>query len=342
MKYWRLFLSLAVFLLVGGCSKPSVIQRGSAVLSIVVTDSQGKELSSGTGFWVSADGKLISNWHVMERAEKAYAKAPNGAKYEITGSWIADTTNDLVLLQSDAKSVPFLIFSHLQPKPGDKVSVLGSPLGFEQTLTEGLVSQKRSVGGISEVLQISAPLSPGSSGSPVFFEGDVVGVAVSKAPGGEGISFCIPSAFAVTLIKSQPSKSLEALGAGFHFVHGLPKIVRLPKASWLKDTEEFDYVDKFEAVEAEPGHKFSQTLTFYRTRLSPDRVRGLKQLSDHEYYEFFPIGLNDYHVLHTMIDFGPFWVLSRESFPAASITNGSFDLTAAVDKTRFQIEKVCR
>ncbi len=79
-----------------------------AVMLLVVSDAAGKEIATGTGFLVSADGKLITNFHVIEKAASVIAKAENGGKFEVEGVLASDPKNDLVLLKLKGKDLPFL------------------------------------------------------------------------------------------------------------------------------------------------------------------------------------------------------------------------------------------
>ncbi|MGD0060114.1 MAG: trypsin-like peptidase domain-containing protein [Verrucomicrobiia bacterium] len=79
-----------------------------AVMSLVVSDSSGKEIATGTGFLVSGDGKLITNHHVIENAASVVAKAENGGLFPVEGVLASDAKNDLVLLKLKGKDLPFL------------------------------------------------------------------------------------------------------------------------------------------------------------------------------------------------------------------------------------------
>ena len=151
-----------------------------AVALVTVLDKTGKPSKLGTGFFVSSDGKLVTNAHVIEGAENAAAKLENGATYTIRGVLKAAVDKDLVLLQADAKDVPFLQTNREAslPEVGSRVAVIGSPLGLEGTVSEGIISGHRTAKKDNQWLQMTAAISPGSSGSPVVDEnGKVVGIA---------------------------------------------------------------------------------------------------------------------------------------------------------------------
>jgi len=166
-----------------------------AVMLLVVTDAAGKEIATGTGFLVSADGKLITNFHVIEKAASVIAKAENGGKFEVEGVLAADPKNDLVLLKIKGKDLPFLTLGKSENiEVGTRIAVIGSPLGLEGTLSEGIVSAVRELMGNTKLLQVTAAISPGSSGSPVLnSKGEVVGVAVAQLRGGQLLNLAIPS-----------------------------------------------------------------------------------------------------------------------------------------------------
>ncbi len=185
-----------------------------AVMLLVVSDANGKEIATGTGFVVSSDGKLITNFHVIEKAANAVAKAENGGLFPVEGILATDPKNDLVLLKLKAKDLPFLTLGNSDKiEVGSRVAVIGSPLGLEGTLSEGIVSAVRDEKEGS-LLQITAAISPGSSGSPVLNgKGDVVGVAVAMLRGGQALNFAVPLLAIRSLLKAgRNTLTIQALG----------------------------------------------------------------------------------------------------------------------------------
>src|SRR5882724_8061200 len=117
-----------------------------AVMLLVVSDADGKEIATGTGFLVSSDGKLITNHHVIEGAASAVAKAENGGLFPVEGVLGDDPKNDLMLLKLKGKDLPFLpLGNSAKIEVGTLIAVIGSPLGLEGTLSEGIVSAVRSL-----------------------------------------------------------------------------------------------------------------------------------------------------------------------------------------------------
>jgi Flp pilus assembly protein TadD len=185
-----------------------------AVMLLVVSDAAGKEIATGTGFLVSSDGKLISNHHVIENAASAVAKAENGGLFPVEGVLADDPKNDLVLLKLKAKDLPFLPLGNSEKtEVGTRIAVIGSPLGLEGTLSEGIVSAVRELMGDMKMLQVTAAVSPGSSGSPVMnVKGDVVGIATALLRGGQALNFAVPVECGARLLeKVKPSSVPQPL-----------------------------------------------------------------------------------------------------------------------------------
>jgi len=211
-----------------------------AVMLLVVSDATGKEIATGTGFLVSADGKLITNFHVIEKAASAIAKAENGGKFEVEGVLAADPKNDLVLLKIKGKDLPFLTLGKSDNiEVGTRIAVIGSPLGLEGTLSEGIVSAVRDLVG-TRVLQVTAPVSPGSSGSPVLSaRGDVIGVVSGILRSGQSLNFAIP-AESVSAVVAHPPKSA---------VVGFAEVAVPDELKLLKDPDLLELVTATSAAE---------------------------------------------------------------------------------------------
>lgn len=200
MKFWWLsILGLFAWSWADGADAPDLptLARKSrpAVYLIAVLDENGKTTGSGTGFVISPDGLLVTNAHVIEGAKTMIAKAENGGLFPIRKVLAVDSSNDLALLQMEGKDLPYLpLAPHGLAEAGSRIAVMGSPLGLEGTLSEGIISARRSLPGQKrEVLQISAPISPGSSGSPVLdSQGRVVGVASFLIMEGQSLNFASP------------------------------------------------------------------------------------------------------------------------------------------------------
>jgi S1-C subfamily serine protease len=165
-----------------------------------MADANGQPISLGSGFFVR-DGIVATNLHVIERASSGYVKIiGQQPKYPIAGIVGSDPEHDLVLLKVSASAPALQLGEATKISVGDEVFAIGNPLGLEGTLSQGIVSGIRQVGS-DTLLQITAPISPGSSGGPVLTaQGDVVGVAVATFSGGQNLNFAIPVSHLVRLL----------------------------------------------------------------------------------------------------------------------------------------------
>ena len=177
---------------------------------LIVADGAGKSGSLGTAFTVSADGKLVTNFHVIEGKDRLTAKSQNGGLFLVKSVLAIDKEHDLALLQIEARNLPFLeLGDSASINSGAGVVVIGNPIGLEASVTQGIISAKRVIDSQGEILQISAAISPGSSGSPVFnAQGKVVGVATFKLVKGESLNFAIPSSHVASLL-SRPANAAD-------------------------------------------------------------------------------------------------------------------------------------
>jgi S1-C subfamily serine protease len=152
-----------------------------------------------------------------------------------------DQVLDIAVLQSDIDQQPFLSLGDSRlAEVGERIAVIGSPLGFDGTLSEGIISAKRDAGGERKWLQITAPLSPGSSGSPVLnARGEVIGVATMIASGGQALNFAIPIAWS----KSSVPQTTSEKGAEQRPKRNLEKSDALPPQV-VKELEAQDYTGR--------------------------------------------------------------------------------------------------
>ena len=148
----------------------------------------------GTGFIVSADGRVVTNMHVIRGARQATVETFDGKKYTDVELMGADEKHDLVVLRIHAQGLHALALGDSDAaKPGEHVVAIGHPLGLGNTVSDGLVSAVRELSPGRPMLQISAPISPGSSGGPLFDDaGAVIGISTLVVTGGQNLNFAVP------------------------------------------------------------------------------------------------------------------------------------------------------
>lgn len=175
---------------------PELVKRiKPSAVAIETFDTRGNIVSRGSGFFVASD-KVITNKHVIEKSARAEIHLFNGRKYPVKGVLAVDGEGDLALLQVEVPkefAVPLPIVQKV-PLEGESVVVIGNPFGLEGSVSNGIVSAVREISGYGRIIQITAPISPGSSGSPVVnMLGQVIGVATLQAAEGQSLNFAVPS-----------------------------------------------------------------------------------------------------------------------------------------------------
>jgi hypothetical protein len=178
-------------------------QLQPSVVTILTRNQKGQPIRQGSGFFVNAQGHVITNRHVIEGANQAEVKTVDGLTYHVSSVVAEDDENDLarVSINISPRFVKPVRVSSSVPEVGERIFVIGSPLGLEQTVSEGIISAVRESG---NVIQITAPISPGSSGSPVVnMRGEVVGVATLVLLKGQSLNFAVS---ATKLSKMTPSR----------------------------------------------------------------------------------------------------------------------------------------
>jgi len=190
----------------------AVIKRARpAVVTIVVYNQRGRELGFGSGFFVSRTGEILTNHHVIEGAASAKVHTIDGKVLPVEVILADDPKSDLArLLVFSDEDTPYLPVAAERPQVGDRVMVMGSPLGLDETVTDGIVSavpeQRAGQTDLEPAtLQITAAISEGSSGGPVLSaRGEVVGVATAFMKEGENLNFAVPLERILTLDSNHP------------------------------------------------------------------------------------------------------------------------------------------
>jgi serine protease Do len=186
-------------------------------------EQEQRSQAQGTGFFLSDDGYLLTNYHIVENAVDLVVTALNGEEYKakVVGT---DPRTDLALLKVDAKGLPFAVLGDsAQLKVGEWVLAIGNPYGLEHSVTSGIVSAKGRQLGLGgnvpeyqDFIQTDAAINRGNSGGPlVNMRGEVVGITsniFSPSGGSIGLGFAIPSNMAKKVVTQLKAKGRVVRG----------------------------------------------------------------------------------------------------------------------------------
>lgn len=177
-------------------SLPTLVKRVKpAVVAIATYDTNGEALMTGSGFFLNP-GQVVTNLHVVRGAARAEIKTLDGKPkvYQVSGTLAVDEEGDLALLSVEMPTQPTRsseLATEL-PDEGEPIFVIGNPLKLEGSVSDGIVSAVREVPNSYRIIQITAPISHGNSGSPVFnLRGQVLGVVTVKVTNGQNINLAL-------------------------------------------------------------------------------------------------------------------------------------------------------
>jgi hypothetical protein len=223
MKKWFSIIIVSAIFLIFFCRKTSAetaaeIAKRSlpSVVLITIYDSADRPISSGSGFVIDNE-KVATAYHVVAGGVSATVKTADKIVYPVSCAIVADAGKDLAILQvkkmTDVPSLPLGDSSEVVL--GESLVAIGSPLGLEGTITEGIVSAIReSPEYKTEVIQYSAPTSPGNSGGPIVnSRGEVVGIISHQMRSGQNLNFAIPVKW-LKIMLSQPTQSINVSTLG--------------------------------------------------------------------------------------------------------------------------------
>ena len=201
---------------------PTLVKRVKpAVVAIATYDANGEALMTGSGFFLRP-GQVVTNLHVIHGAVRAEIKTLDGKGkiFPVNGTLAVDEEGDLALLSVDMPAERVARSTELAkelPDEGETIFVIGNPLKLEGSVSDGIVSAVREVPNSYRIIQITAPISHGNSGSPVFnLKGQVLGVVTVKVTNGQNINLAIAAARVAELRagKLQPLSELALKGKG--------------------------------------------------------------------------------------------------------------------------------
>ena len=189
-------------------SLPDLVRRVKpSVVSVLTYDAKGEPLISGSGFFIRP-GEVVTNMHVIRGAHRVeiHTLDGKGRTYPVAGALAVDEEADLALLSVELpaeRSRPLTMASTL-PDEGEQVFVIGNPLRLEGSVSDGIVSAVREVPDLGRIIQITAPVSHGNSGSPLLnMRGQVIGIVTVKVTNGQNINLALGVARISSLTKDK-------------------------------------------------------------------------------------------------------------------------------------------
>lgn len=211
MKKFAVIFGVGLFTGVAVCAQEhNHIQIARENMPAVVTVNMLKKDGSthtATGFVLTENGTIATNRHVLQDVLYLNITFNNGA---VSGEAVPLThseTVDLALLQIQAQHLPYVTLGNSDAvQPGQTITVIGNPRRLQNTVTSGIISQVRLQKNGALWFQISAPISPSSSGSPVFNErGEVIAIAFASlnGPENQNLNFSVPVNYLKTLLQKQ-------------------------------------------------------------------------------------------------------------------------------------------
>jgi hypothetical protein len=196
-----------------------------ATPSVVIIENfneDGEKAGQGSGYVFSADGVVITNYHVIRGARSLMVRVPLKEAVPVDSLLGYSIEHDVAAIQISA-SLPALDGEYVEPvKVGDRVVAIGAPLGLESTVSEGIVSALRNAGG-TQIVQTTASISPGSSGGPLFDEyGKVIGLTTAQMRDGQNLNFVIAIRHVSELLNQRRPMSLSEMLSETRVVDSLP------------------------------------------------------------------------------------------------------------------------
>ncbi|MEK7450167.1 MAG: tetratricopeptide repeat-containing serine protease family protein [Planctomycetota bacterium] len=241
-------------------------QHHQAVVIIMTYDQDAKYIGKGSGFIVRSDGAIMTNLHVLNDAVSIKVKIAKDKYLEAEGILYSDAANDLVILKAKGENLPIVKLGDSDKiKLGENVYVVGSPGGLENSIiTDGVIIGRQEMGWNQKGIQISTPVSHGSSGSPVFNEaGEVIGVvaSISMLTDLQSLNFAVP----INIIKNKVSEK---------------KITSMEK--FAEDFSTSAYSRNFQGDYLYENGKYKEAIESYQEaiRIKPDYVQAHCNLGD--------------------------------------------------------------
>lgn len=168
---------------------------GPAVFLLELYGQNGQKIATGSGFFIENSGIAATNYHVIEDAYRAVATLTDGSQHEVELVLGYDKNRDVAIIKVKGDGFPALALADSDSlRNGQRIYCLGSPLGMDNSISEGLISNTSRMVNGQTYIQISAPISPGSSGGAVLDDScRVVGISTGSLANGQLINMAVPA-----------------------------------------------------------------------------------------------------------------------------------------------------
>ena len=249
---------------------PSEIAKlvSPSVVYIEVSNSYGIPIASGSGFVIDSTGKIAANYQLIKGAHSAKVKTHDGKIYDVSKVYAYDPTQDMALLKIEATALhPVSLGDSDKLATGDKIYTIGNPWGSNETMSDGLISTKSRVVDGATYIQISAPISTGSSGGVLLNEQAQV-IGITTAGISDGQNYAVPINLLKMILTHDINLTLAQLPRG--------NIINSP--STKKTDQEFaDYLNSHYNLMTIEGKtiRFSWKVNDYKSGLSKISINGM-------------------------------------------------------------------
>jgi len=198
-----------------------VKEKEQSIVLIKTFDKDGLPLKQGTGFFIDSSGKLITNYHIFQNAYGASVYTYDHNEYFIDQLLSSSKVKDIAVFTIKnplKKEFKFNTIAKEKPQKGEDIFIIGNPQGLENSISRGIISGIHNVDKYGTFYQITAAISPGSSGSPIYnMKGNVIGLASYQLEEGQNINF------ATDIISLNELKNNDGLLLPINIKKKLPK-----------------------------------------------------------------------------------------------------------------------
>lgn len=177
----------------------------------VIAYRGGSVFRTGTGFFVDAGGTVATSAHVIHQSGRIEIRTVVGDTIPVVSVSSRNTETDIALLKTGLTDTTYIDPDNpARPGTGDRVVVIGSPLGLENTVSDGIISAIRRFDDKGPFYQLTAPVSPGSSGSPVLtLNGRLAGIVTFQASTGQNLNFAVPAFRLAECLSAPPADNIN-------------------------------------------------------------------------------------------------------------------------------------